>query len=111
MGNLNDIKKKARLKNVLTNAKRLLEITQRVDLEQVKEIQDFKPNVVDEAAKSVAPATSLANTPITQSFKSASVEKPMDIPAKSKAIFPNFKSPSVEPPTKLGGNNAGGSNS
>lgn len=110
LGNLNDVKKKERLKNILTNAKRLLEITQRVDLEQVKKVEDFAPKVVDEATAKVPSASSLANTPIASSFKTSGVEKPMDIPSKGKAIFPNFKSPSVDPPTQLGGK-MGGSDS
>lgn len=108
MGNLNDVKKKGRLKNLLTNAKRLLEIAQRVDLEQVKAIKDFKPKVDDKSQlSSVASTASLANTPISSVFKSAEVGKPQDVPAKSKAMFPKFKSPSVEPPSQLGGNGGG----
>lgn len=85
--NLNDFVKRERLKNSLINAKKLLELGQKLDLEQIK----------PPTQTANGDSGSLANTPTSDNFKSGSsfVPKLTDVPIKTKQLFPKFGTPDV----------------
>ena len=90
---LNSVGIKEKLKNMLSNAKSLLEVAALSLLNEVKDPKAFIPPVVDQAAKQAQEASSLANTPVANAFDSAKIPKIPDIPVKSTAMFPKFKNP------------------
>jgi hypothetical protein len=92
--NSNDLSKIAKIKAALLNAKRLLIISKLVDAEKIKSVE--KVYTLGIPATQLNP-TSLANTPVLQSFPAAVVPKIPNIPTTpstlDKSLFPQFKIP------------------
>lgn len=105
--NLNDVKKKERLRNLLVNAKRILDIKAMLDAQAIPSIKEFKNKVDDQNETKKAKTTSLANTPISETFQTATIPKKTDLPEKDKALFPKFKTPSVPPFNPFGQSETG----
>jgi hypothetical protein len=87
-GSLKDLKKGEKLKEALKNAKRLLDISKLFDVEKIK---DVKKHIDVGDIPPLKNPTSLANTPIADSFPPVAVPKVQDIPEKGQSLFPQFK--------------------